>query len=734
METLVLGRLATWCYRHRRRVLLVWLVALVGVIALGRGFGGDTTTSFTLPSVESQQAFQLLQSRFPSRAGDSAEVVFATPAGVQSSATRAQVAQILGQLAHLPHATGVVSPYSGEGRRISADGTIAFATIQFDQRARDLPKSVGQQLVDEVQAANGHGVQVEAGGSVVQAVVRPKAPSSELLGLLAAVVILLIAFGSVIAMGLPILTALFGLGVGLGGLPLFALVFDMPTFAAQLAAMIGLGVGIDYALFIVTRYRQELHAGRGPEDATRVALMTSGRAVVFAGCTVIISLLGMLLMGLSFVQGLAIGAVTAVLLVMLASVTLLPAVLGFTGRAVDKLHVPGLHRDESAHRTSVAFRWSRQVQRHPWQFALGGLTVLVLLCVPVLSLRLGTSDAGNDPTSLTTRRSYDLLSKGFGPGFNGPLVVAAQFPGPASRSVAQALRARLEHTAGVAGVTPLQVSPRGDAAVITVYPANAPQDSRTTDLVHHLRDTVVPRATSGSGVVVKIGGTTASGIDLSEFLSRRLPWFIGAVIALSFLLLMVVFRSLVVPLKAAIMNLLSIGAAYGIVVAVFQWGWFGSIVGINKTGPIDSFVPMMLFAVLFGLSMDYEVFLLSRVREEYGRTRDNAVAVADGLAATARVITAAAAIMISVFLAFVLGDTRVIKLFGLGLASAIFIDATLVRMLLVPATMELLGDANWWLPRWLSRLLPDLDVEGAHGGVEASVTSEPEPVAVGSRR
>jgi putative drug exporter of the RND superfamily len=732
MEVGVLGRLATWCYRHRGRVLVVWFAALVGVIALGRGAGGSTTASFALPNVESQQAFQLLQSRFPARAGDSAQVVFATPGGVESPTVRARVTRLLGHTLQIPHVTGVVSPYAAQGRSISPDGTIAFATVQFDQRARDLPRSVGQRLVDDVQAANGKGLQIEAGGMVVQSVVRPKAPSSELLGLLAAIVILLIAFGSVIAMGLPILTALFGLGVGLGSLPLFALVFEMPTFAAQLAAMIGLGVGIDYALFIVTRYRQELHAGCEPEDATRIALTTSGRAAVFAGCMVIISLLGMFLMGLSFVRGLALGAVTGVLMVMLASVTLLPAMLGFAGRAIDKLHVPGLHRDESAHRTSIAFRWSRQVQRHSWRFALGGLAVLLLLCVPVLSLRLGNSDAGNDPTSLTTRRAYDLLSKGFGPGFNGPLVVAAQLPGAASRPVVESLRTRLQYTAGIAGVTPAQLSPRGDAAVITVYPTGAPQDARTTDLVHHLRDTVIPDATRGSGVVVKIGGSTASGIDLSAFLGARLPWFIGAVIVLSFLLLMVVFRSLVVPLKAAIMNLLSIGAAYGIVVAVFQWGWLGSVIGINKNGPIDSFVPMMLFAVLFGLSMDYEVFLLSRVREEYVRTRDNAVAVADGLATTARVITAAAAIMISIFLAFVLGDTRVIKLFGLGLGSAIFIDATLVRMLLVPATMELLGDANWWLPRWLGRVLPDLDVEGAH--VAVPPLEEPERVPAGAPR
>jgi RND superfamily putative drug exporter len=726
-EVRVLGRVATSCYRHRRRVLLAWIVALVVVVFLGRSVGGSTTTSFSLPNVESQQAFQLLQARFPARAGDSAQIVVATPVGVRSPAVRARVERLLAQAAAIPHATGVVSPYVDAGRRISADGTIGFATVQFDERARDLPKSVGQRLVDDAARANGHGVQLEAGGQVVQNVVRPKPPSSELFALLAAVAILLIAFGSIIAMGLPLVTALLGLGIGIASLPLFAVVFDMPTFATQLAAMIGLGVGIDYALFIVTRFRQELHAGRDPERATAVALSTSGRAVMFAGCTVVISLLGMLLMGLSFVQGLALGAVTAVLLVMAASVTLLPALLGFAGRSIDTWRLPGLHRDESAHRRSLAYRWSRQVQRHPWRFALAGLGVLLVLCVPVLSLRLGTSDAGNDPTSLTTRRAYDLLSRGFGPGFNGPLVLAAQLPSPASRSVLEGLRGRLVRTSGVASVAPAQVNPAGNAAVLTIYPSAAPQAASTADLVQHLRHSVVPAATAGTGVIVKIGGNTASGIDLSSYLGRRLPWFIGAVIFLSFLLLTVVFRSLVVPLKAAIMNLLSIGAAYGIVVAVFEWGWLGSFVG-TKGGPIDAFLPMMLFAVLFGLSMDYEVFLLSRVREEYGRTRDNATAVADGLAATARVITAAAAIMISVFLAFVLGDLRVIKLFGLGMASAIFIDATLIRMLLVPATMELLGDANWWLPRPLARVLPDIDIERLEEFPPEEELEEPVPV------
>jgi RND superfamily putative drug exporter len=490
----------------------------------------------------------------------------------------------------------------------------------------------------------------------------------------------------------------------------------MPQFTTQLAAMIGLGVGIDYALFIVTRYRQGLHDGLDPHRSVELAIDTSGRAVLFAGTTVVISLGGLFLMGIDFIRGLGVGAAVTVLVVMIASVTLVPALLGFTGRNVDKFRIHGLHRRERAPRESMWFRWSRVVQRRPWTAALSGLAVLLVLAVPFLSLRAGFSDTGNNPTSDSTRRAFDLLSDGFGPGFNGPLIVAARTPrGPESLA---RLGEALASVRGVAQASPVIPNASGREAVIRVIPTSSPQSEATTRLIDRLRDRVIPSAVRGTGASVYVGGITAAGKDVSDTLSSRLPVFIGGVLAFSFLLLLVVFRSVLVPVKAVIMNLLSIAAAYGVMVAVFQWGWLAEPLGILGTGPIEPFIPMMLFAIVFGLSMDYEVFLLSRIREEYDRTGDNALAVADGLAATARVITAAAAIMIAVFAGFVLGDQRVIKLMGLGLAAAILIDATIVRIVLVPATMELLGDRNWWFPRWLEwvprvhvEASPDLEAE-----------------------
>jgi len=431
--------------------------------------------------------------------------------------------------------------------------------------------------------------------------------------------------------------------------------------------------------------------------------------VLFAGATVVISLGGLFLMGVPFIRGLGAGAATTVLLMMIASVTLLPALLGFTGTGIDRLRIPLLHRKEGASRTSIWFRWSRVIQSRPWSAFLAGFVVLVVFAIPMLGIRLGFADAGNDPPAESTRRAYDLLSEGFGPGFNGPLVIAADTPsGPETLA---GLQETLASTPGIERVTPVIPNPTGDAAVLQVIPTSSPQSEHTSDLVHRLRTEVIPDAVRGTDTEVLIGGITASGIDVSDALASRLPVFIGAVLAFSFLLLMAVFRSIFVPVKAVIMNLLSIGAAYGVMVAVFQWGWGSGLLGIERGAPIEPFIPMMMFAIVFGLSMDYEVFLLSRVREEYDRTGDNALAVADGLAATARVITAAAAIMVTVFASFVLGDQRILKLFGLGLASAIFIDATLVRIVLVPATMELLGDRNWWFPRWLDRIVPRLHVE-----------------------
>jgi RND superfamily putative drug exporter len=471
-------------------------------------------------------------------------------------------------------------------------------------------------------------------------------------------------------------------------------------------------VGIDYALFVVTRYRQGLAEGRQPREAIALSLATSGRAVVFAGTTVILSLLGLFILQLSFMRGLAIGAIAAVVLVMTAAITLLPAMLGFSGRAIDKLHVPGLL--QSAAEPSARgfwYRWSRTVQRHPLVAGTAALLVLLCLAVPLFSMRLAFTDAGNDPTNLTTRQAFDALATGFGPGFNGPLIIAANVP-PGQHAAIEQLDAALKRTAGVAFVAPAQFSTSGTAAVIIAYPTTSPQSAQTEAMVHNLRDHVIPASTSGTGVNAFVGGETAGSVDASSYLSSRLPWVIGTVLLLSFLLLMAVFRSLAIPIKAVVVNLLSVGAAYGVIVAVFQWGWLGGVIRIGATAPIDPWIPLMMFTILFGLSMDYEVFLLSRMREEWRIGHDNSAAVADGLAKTARVITAAAAIMICVFGSFVIGDPlHVLKVFGLGLAAAILIDATLVRMVLVPSIMELIGDANWWMPSWLDRVVPNLGIE-----------------------
>jgi RND superfamily putative drug exporter len=475
--------------------------------------------------------------------------------------------------------------------------------------------------------------------------------------------------------------------------------------------MIGIGVGIDYALFIVTRYRENLGDGMAPERAVVRALDTAGRAVLFAGTTVIIAVLGLFTIGLDMMNGLAVGISLGVLMTMLAALTLLPAVLGFVGANIDKLGLPHRRRPEGTDHRSVWYRWSRVIQHRPWPALIAGAAVLLVLALPLFSLRLGTGDASNRPRSDTTRRAYDLLSDGFGKGFNGPFLLVTELPdGPADLPKLEALQRKLADTPGVAFATPPQPNQDGDAAVMTVFPTTAPQDEATTQLVHTLRDETIPSVV-GDDLPVLVGGLTPAIVDFSDYMADRLPWFIGTVLVLSFILLMAVFRSLLVPLKAVVMNLISIGAAYGILVAVFQWGWGSSLIGVSEKGPVEMWIPMMLFAVVFGLSMDYEVFLLSRIREEYDKSHNNAEAVANGLASTARVITAAAVIMVFVFGAFILGDERAIKMFGLGLAVAVFLDASIVRMVLVPATMELLGDANWWLPRWLDRLLPTIHVE-----------------------
>jgi RND superfamily putative drug exporter len=712
VSTSALGRLGAWCYNRRRLVLALWIVGLIAISAVSHVVTGVFSDKFGSGHSQSNQVQTILRDRFPARAGDTANVVFHTSAPVTSPANQARVNEVLHSLLPLPHVSGVRSPFGPAGvGQVSRNGHTAYGVVQFDTTTDNVSKSDAKKLVDTARGAAGPGFDVELVGGPVDKAVFATPGASESVGVLAAIVIMLIAFGSVIAMGLPILVALFGIGAGVAVLDLISHAVVVPTFGTELAAMIGIGVGIDYALLVVTRYRAALTDGHEPRRAVVLALATSGRAVIFAGSTVVISLLGMLLLALPFIYGLAFGAIAAVALVMLATVTLLPAMLGFAGRAIDRLRVPTRRRKPHLARPPLSYRWSRVVQRRPVIAAAASLAVLVVLALPLFSMHMGFSDDGNNPTSLTTRRAYDLLAQGFGPGANGPLVLAAELPGPSGRSTVEQLASDLRSTGGVASVPPPVFNASADTAVVVVIPTTSPEDVATQQLVHRLRDTVIPTATRGSGVRVLVGGITAGAVDASAYMAERLFWVIGLVVVLSFLLLMAVFRSLVIPLKAAVMNLLSVGAAFGVIVAVFQWGWLGSLVGSGKVGPIDPWIPLMLFTILFGLSMDYEVFLLSRVREEWRRTADNSTAVADGLAATARVITAAAAIMVCVFGSFVIGDLRVLKVFGLGLAAAIFIDASVVRMVLVPSVMELLGRANWWFPRRLDRIVPRFGVE-----------------------
>lgn len=715
-----LERIGSWCYRHRRRVVVLWIVLVIAILGASRAAGGHFADQRGLPGTQSQNAYDILNSKFPQAAGDSADIVFESRSGIEDPLVRSTMQPTFERIGHLPHVASVQSPYQLGGARLVAPGQrIAYAQVTFDHQTSQVPKSAVTRVVDTARAAGRPGLDVEAGGSIVSNAVSTGPGGSEGIGLLAAIVILIVSFGSLLAMGLPIVTALFGIGTGLGLLALMTHVVTAPTFAPEMAAMIGIGVGIDYALFVVTRYREGLRSGFDPQRAVAHSMATAGRAVLFAGCTLIISLLGMFVMGLPFVRGLAVGTIGAVLTVMLAALTLLPAILGFVGTNIDRARIPGFRPVGVTRGATVWEKWSQTVQRKPKLAAAGALLVLIVLAVPLLSMRLGFTDTGNDPAKTTSRQAYDLLAAGFGPGFNGPLLIAAEFPVASDLQVVNGVVSGLRSEPGVAQVSPAIPNAAGDAALVQVIPTASPQDAAVPPLVDRLR-AKIGRDLHGTGITAAVGGQAAASVDFTKRITDRLPWLILTVVGLSFLLLMTVFRSLGIALTAAVMNLFSIAPAYGVIVAIFQWGWLGGIVGIGKTGPIDPWVPLMLFTILFGLSMDYEVFLLSRIREEWLRTRRNATAVANGLANTGRVITAAAAIMVCVFASFVLGDMRVLKLFGLGLAAAVLIDATVVRMLLVPATMEILDTANWWLPRWLDRILPAVKIEPPGGGARTT--------------
>jgi len=732
-------RLAAACYHHRKLVLISWVVLLVGLFGLNKAVGGEFRDEFKLPGSESQDGFDLLQEQgFGNQSGFSGQIVFKADGGVEQPQVRAGMEQLFTDMTEQIPDSEITSPYSEEGQRQVAErgpnaGNIAFATIDLADRDSQQFTDAGETARNLVDQADVPGTEIELGGDVFA---EPPEFASEGVGLLAAVIILLVAFGSVLAMGLPIITALFGIATGISVVGLVVNVINMPSFSNQAVAMVAIGVGIDYALFIVTRYREGLQSGSDPERSTVRALDTAGRAVLFAGITVIIAVLGLFTIGLSMVRGLAVGIAVGVLMTMLASLTLLPALLGFVGTNIDKLGLPHRRRKETTDHQTVWYRWSRVIQHRPWPALVLSTLFLLVLAIPVLGIRMGFSDASNRPTSDTTREAFDLVADGFGPGFNGPFLLATATPnGEADLATLSQLSETIGQTDGVAAVTPPRPNEDGTAAVFQVFPTTAPQSEDTEALVHTLRDDVIPPVTDGTDLDVKVSGVQAASVDFAEYTASRLPIFIGAVLLLSFILLTAVFRSILVPLKAVIMNLLSVGAAYGCMVMVFQWGWGADLIGVEP-GPIEAWVPMMMFAVIFGLSMDYEVFLLSRIREEYDRTGDNSMAVANGVAVTARVITAAAAIMFCVFGAFVLGADRSLKLFGFGLAVAVLLDATIVRLVLVPSTMELLGDKNWWIPKWLDRILPTLHVEATAededqpGPPSAPPTAEREPQPV----
>jgi RND superfamily putative drug exporter len=707
--TRLLTRLADLSYRHRGRMVLAWLAALVVTIGLGSALAGEYNANYDTPGSESKAASDLTQERFGGYSGGEVYVVWKDPDGANSPAARERVDAFLAQAKKVDH-VAEETPI-----RVSRDGTIGATTLPLTIDSWDVPKESGEKLIAAAEANSGDGVQIKLGGDPIYAAQETTSPEG--LGFLGAAIVLLIAFGSVVAAGLPLVIALVGLGISSGGLiVLLANVVDVPDWATAVSGLIGIGVGVDYALLVLTRFRAALHGGKSRHDAVVEAVTTAGRSVILAGGTVVIAVLGLMLTGLPYMYGVAIAASMAVLVVMLAAVTLLPALLSYLGPRVDRWRLPLVGRHKPAaegNEDSLAWRWSHAVQRRPWPAAIAAVAILLALAAPALGMRLGFPDAGNDPPSTMTRQAYDLNTEGFGPGTNGPLVIAAELPDASAQPRVDALAARLRSEPGVAFVAEPVVNEAGDAAMINVIPKGSPQAKETTDLVHRLRGDVVPRELRGSGVNVEIGGVTAALEDQSEYITGRMPLFIAGVVGLSFLLLLVAFHSPLISLKAAIMNLLSVGAAYGVMTVVAQGGAVGGLIGIDHEVPIAPFMPVMMFAILFGLSMDYEVFLISRIREEYLKHGDTRRAVADGLAKTARVITAAAAIMVVVFLAFLAAPDVFLKLFGIGLASAIFLDATLVRMVLVPAVMQLLGHRNWWIPSWLERVLPRLDVERA---------------------
>jgi putative drug exporter of the RND superfamily len=715
--------MTTWLYRlglasaaHRRAVLGVWVVAVVALVGLGQTVGGDFSEEFGIPGTESRAAQELLQDRFPEQSGGSARLVFRSVEGsLEDPPNAAALRATLDGVRGLDGVTIVGDPLQGRGGTLSADGRTGFADVRYGLPIGELGSGRVDELDATVDVGRELGLQVELSGELPSYYQSPHLGGAELaLKVTAALVIMLVAFGSVIATGLPLGLALAGLAAGVGGIRLLAAIVDVPSSSLLLGVMLGLGAGVDYALFVVTRHRQQLSEGVPVEDSIGRATATAGQAVVFAGGTVIIAIGGLVVAGIPAATVMGASAALVVAVMVVASITLLPALLGFAGAGIDRLRLPGLEPRVEADADNLWGRWARHVVRRPWTYLTASVLLLGIAAAPLLDMRLAMPDGSTAAEGSSRRAAHELLVDAFGPGFSGPLLLTVAI-GEGDDAALAVLREAVADDDRVAQVSPPVLNPTGDTAVLQVTSTSGPAEQETEDLVHDLRASTIPGVLEGTGAQAYLGGVTASHIDLTDRASDRLPWFIAAVVGLSLLLLAMVFRSVWVPVKAAAMNVLSIGAGYGAVVAVFQWGWFGGLFGLDGPVAVASMVPMLMFAILFGLSMDYEVFLLSRVREEYLLTGRNTDSVVAGISTTARVITSAALIMIVVFAGFAMGDNLIVQQIGLGLAVAVLVDATIVRVALVPSTMVLLSDRNWWMPRWLDRLLPHLDIEGESG-------------------
>jgi RND superfamily putative drug exporter len=733
----IMSALARWCYQHRFVVITAWIGLLIGLAVMSQAVKTSYDNSFTLPGTGSGNAQQLLLRSAPVQAGDSDQIVWQVSHGsVTDPAIEQRMSAMLARVSHLPEVASVASPYLPGGTvQVSPDERTAYATVNFTQAADNLDNADIKRVVAAATAAREPGLAVELGGKAVSNTEQAPLSSASAIGIGAAAVILLVAFGSLFAMALPIVTAVAGVGSGLMLMAPLSHLMSVNGIAPILGALIGLGVGVDYALFIVTRHRRGLQSGLDPERSAVLALNTSGRAVLFAGGTVCIALLGLLTIGLGFLDGMAVPAAITVVCTVLAAITLLPALFGVLGLRVlsrrqrRRLRAGG--PDGARSGSGVWARWSRTVARFPALLAAAAVAVMVVVSIPVLHLRLGASDASNDPTSSHTYKAYEMIAEGFGPGFNSPLLLVAQTQSAADRAALDRLDRALTHVPGVAAVEAGPAQPRPGTGptveVIQVIPTTAPEALATSTLITQLRNTVIPRYAHGTTLRVYVGGLTATFDDLAAVTSAKLPWLLAAIVGFGFLLLVLAFRSLLIPATTAVMNLLAAAASFGVLTAFFEWGWGTSVFSLGRAGPIEGYMPEIVLAVLFGLSMDYQVFLVSRMAEEWSHTRDNARSVLAGQTHTARVITAAASIMIAVFIAFVFMGQRSVAEFGIGLAAAVALDAFVLRTVLVPAVMHLCGRANWWLPHWLDRRLPHLAVEPPE---EEPLARLPEPARV----